>query len=80
MTRLREILETGELHGDALNTWKDAALIRAQEDGDVENGLVVAGQVASGIHGWINIAEFVPQMAQDAIAVLRGLAPVGSPV
>lgn len=80
VARLRELLETGELQGDELNTWKDEALIRAQEEGDVENGLVVAGQVASGIHGWIDIATFVPEMADEAIAVLRGLAPAGSPV
>jgi NAD(P)H-dependent flavin oxidoreductase YrpB (nitropropane dioxygenase family) len=78
--RLREILETGEMQGDELNTWKDEALIRAQQEGDVENGLVVAGQVASGIDGWIDIADFVPRMAEDAVAVLRALTQAGSPV
>jgi NAD(P)H-dependent flavin oxidoreductase YrpB (nitropropane dioxygenase family) len=79
VARLREILETGELTGADLNTWKDEALIRAQSVGDVENGLVVAGQVASGIHDWIEISDFVPRMAEEAVAVLRGLAPTGAP-
>jgi NAD(P)H-dependent flavin oxidoreductase YrpB (nitropropane dioxygenase family) len=80
VARLREILETGELTGEDLNTWKDEALIRAQSVGDVENGLVVAGQVASGIHDWIEISDFVPRMAEEAVAVLRGLARTGAPV
>ena len=70
----------GELTGEDLNTWKDEALIRAQSVGDVENGLVVAGQVASGIHDWIEISDFVPRMAEEAVAILRGLAPTGAPV
>lgn len=77
--RLREILATDEMRGEELNAWKDEALIRAQSEGDVENGLVVAGQVASGIKDMIDIATFVPQMAEEAVAVLRRLAQAGSP-
>lgn len=80
VTRLREIIDTGELEGEELNAWKDEALIRAQEEGDVENGLMPAGQVASGINDWINIAEFMPQMAADAIAVLQGLVSTELPI
>ena len=46
---------------------------RAQTDGDVTNGLVLAGQVASAIGDIISVAEFVPQMAEEAAAVLRSL-------
>jgi enoyl-[acyl-carrier protein] reductase II len=39
-------------------------------DGDVENGLVMAGQVASAINSLIRISEFVPAMAEDATRIL----------
>jgi enoyl-[acyl-carrier protein] reductase II len=47
---------------------------RAQMHGDVENGLVMTGQVASGIDQLIRIAEFVPAMAEEAARILRSLA------
>lgn len=74
--RLLEILETRELVGDELNKWKDEGLIRAQSTGDVDNGLMAAGQVASGINDVIDVGRFVPAMAADAIEILRRLARV----
>lgn len=74
--RLFEILETKELQGEELTGWKDQALIRAQSEGDVDNGLLAAGQVSSGIREIVDISEYVPGMAQEAIAVLRGLSAV----
>lgn len=47
---------------------------RAQNLGDVDNGLVLTGQVASGINELIRIAEFVPAMAQEAVQIMRSLA------
>jgi NAD(P)H-dependent flavin oxidoreductase YrpB (nitropropane dioxygenase family) len=47
---------------------------RAQMHGDVENGLVMTGQVASAIDQLIRIAEFVPAMADEAARILRSLA------
>ncbi len=47
---------------------------RAQSEGDVENGIVMTGQVASGISSLITIAELVPAMAEDALRILRSLA------
>jgi enoyl-[acyl-carrier protein] reductase II len=47
---------------------------RAQSEGDVENGIVMTGQVASGISSLIKIAEFVPAMAEDALRILRKLS------
>jgi NAD(P)H-dependent flavin oxidoreductase YrpB (nitropropane dioxygenase family) len=78
--RLIEIIESDELPEAELTRWKDEGLIRAQSEGDVENGLITAGQVASGIHDVVRVAEFVPRMAQEALAILRELAgdPVGS--
>jgi len=54
-------------------SWKIELMQRAQADGDVTNGLVLTGQVASAIGDIISVAEFVPQMAEEAAAVLRSL-------
>jgi enoyl-[acyl-carrier protein] reductase II len=54
--------------------WKLESMQRAQMHGDVENGLVMTGQVASGIDQLIRIAEFVPAMADEAARILRSLA------
>ncbi len=53
---------------------KIESMQRAQTDGDVTNGLVMTGQVASAITDIISVAEFVPRMAEDAAAILRSLA------
>jgi NAD(P)H-dependent flavin oxidoreductase YrpB (nitropropane dioxygenase family) len=54
--------------------WKLESMQRAQMHGDVENGLVMTGQVASAIDQLIRIAEFVPAMADEAARILRSLA------
>jgi enoyl-[acyl-carrier protein] reductase II len=54
--------------------WKLESMQRAQMHGDVENGLVMTGQVASAINQLIRIAEFVPAMADEAARILRSLA------
>jgi NAD(P)H-dependent flavin oxidoreductase YrpB (nitropropane dioxygenase family) len=70
------------LHGgataDELLAYKDAALIRAEEEGDLDTGILPAGQVASGIRDIVSVAEFVPAMAAEAAAVLSRLAPVSA--
>ena len=53
--------------------WKMESMNRAQTEGDVENSLVMTGQVASAIHDLVHIAEFVPAMAQEAADILRRL-------
>lgn len=58
----------------AMIRWKLESMQRAQMHGDVENGLVMTGQVASGINELIRIAEFVPAMAREAATILRALA------
>jgi len=62
--------------------WKIESMQRAQTEGDVEHSLVMTGQVASAIHELIDIAEFVPAMAQDAADVLRQLvrSQLGDPL
>lgn len=63
-----EVLDAVEL-----TRWKIESMQRAQTHGDVEDGLVLTGQVASAIHDVIDIAEFVPAMASEAAEVLRRL-------
>ncbi len=60
---------------DELLAYKDAALIRAEEDGDLDSGILPAGQVASGIRDIVSVAQFVPAMAAETAAVLSRLAP-----
>jgi NAD(P)H-dependent flavin oxidoreductase YrpB (nitropropane dioxygenase family) len=54
--------------------WKIQAMQRAQMDGDVTDGLVLTGQVASGIHDLVHVSEFVPGMAREAAEILLRLA------
>lgn len=71
--QLNELMRAGAT-AEELLAYKDAALIRAEEDGDLDTGILPAGQVASGIHGIVSVADFVPAMAAEAAAVLRRLA------
>jgi enoyl-[acyl-carrier protein] reductase II len=63
-------------HGDPAEQIrrKLESMQRAQMHGDVENGLVMTGQVASAIDQLIRVAEFVPAMAAEAARILRCLA------
>lgn len=74
--RLLEMVRDGATP-EALLEFKDAALIRAEEKGDFETGILPAGQVASGIKDIVSVAQFVPAMAAEAAAVLNRLAPAG---
>jgi NAD(P)H-dependent flavin oxidoreductase YrpB (nitropropane dioxygenase family) len=53
-------------------------MMRAQIEGDTEHGLVLMGQVASGLRELISVAEFVPAMAREAAELLH-LLPVPAP-
>lgn len=53
---------------------KIEAMQRAQTDGDVDNGLVLTGQVASAITELVRVADFVPAMAAEAADILRRLS------
>jgi NAD(P)H-dependent flavin oxidoreductase YrpB (nitropropane dioxygenase family) len=57
----------------ALVRWKIESMQRAQTTGDTVNSIVMTGQVASAINELVDVAEFVPRMAQEAAEVLRGL-------
>ncbi len=57
-----------------LTRWKIESMQRTQTEGDVTDSLVMTGQVASAITDVIDVAEFVPRMAEEAAAVIRVLA------
>jgi NAD(P)H-dependent flavin oxidoreductase YrpB (nitropropane dioxygenase family) len=77
LAELLQILDSERVpDAEELTKWKDERLIAAQRDGDVVGGLMPCGQVASAIDDLIHVAEFVPGIVEDAIAVLdrlRGL-------
>jgi NAD(P)H-dependent flavin oxidoreductase YrpB (nitropropane dioxygenase family) len=64
----------GEVDAVEMTRRKIESMQRAQTDGDVENGLVMTGQVASAIHELVNVSEFVPAMAEEAAAIIRRLS------
>jgi NAD(P)H-dependent flavin oxidoreductase YrpB (nitropropane dioxygenase family) len=74
----RQVIADGSMSNDELNAWKDQALTRAQSEGDLENGLLPMGQVASGIDSLVKVGEFVPRMAEEALEILRRLARLGA--
>jgi hypothetical protein len=51
--------------------WKDEAMTRAQERGEVEAGLVPAGQVAGSIQSTVDVAEHLDEMVADALVCLN---------
>ncbi|HWC13851.1 MAG TPA: nitronate monooxygenase family protein [Actinomycetota bacterium] len=53
----------------------EGALLRAQRDGEVDRGIVAAGQVASAIREIVRVADFVPSMAEEAARILDELWP-----
>jgi NAD(P)H-dependent flavin oxidoreductase YrpB (nitropropane dioxygenase family) len=71
--RLLAGVESGDLEGEELQDWKNEALTMAQRDGDIENGIVAAGQVSSAIKDEVAISDFVPGICRDAAEILSSL-------
>lgn len=69
-----ELGEAGRMNPVEQIQWKIDRMQAAQTDGDVEGGLVLTGQVAAEIQSLVSVAEFVPQMAQEAADILSSLA------
>ncbi|GAB2603810.1 enoyl-[acyl-carrier-protein] reductase FabK [Kocuria himachalensis] len=71
---------TGSLHragsGNDLERVREkiGLMQRAQIEGDVNGGLVLSGQVASGIRESIDVAHFIPQMMAEAQTIVHSLA------
>ncbi len=73
LARLVAIQKEGRLSEDELTRLKDEMLIRGQRDGDMEEGLLPAGQVAGAIADLVRVGEFVPGLVEEAIAILRSM-------
>jgi NAD(P)H-dependent flavin oxidoreductase YrpB (nitropropane dioxygenase family) len=76
---LATLTAQGATH-DALTRFKDERLIAGQRDGDMEGGILPCGQVAGVIKDLIDVASFIPAMVDEAIRILRQLAPQNADV
>ena len=74
LAELAALEASGTVNDDALTRFKDERLIAAQRDGDMIGGILPAGQIAGAINDLIHVAEFVPGMVEEALAVLDRLA------
>jgi NAD(P)H-dependent flavin oxidoreductase YrpB (nitropropane dioxygenase family) len=68
---LDELIQSGTKTEVELAKWKDERMIAAMKDGDIENGLVIGGQVASRIKEVVSIQELLSGMAEDAANLLN---------
>ncbi len=73
LDELIEIIERGDEDVMEMTRLKDVALIAGQRDGDMEAGLLPAGQVSGAINDLIHVAEFVPGVVAEAIGILDNL-------
>lgn len=71
ISELADLESDGALSEEELTAFKDERLIAAQRDGDMDGGILPAGQVAGAIRDLIHVAEFVPGMVEEAIAQLQ---------
>jgi NAD(P)H-dependent flavin oxidoreductase YrpB (nitropropane dioxygenase family) len=71
MSKVRETLSAEEFQ-----VWEEEQIRKAQRDGDVENGLLVAGQVAAAIHDIPSVAELIARIVAQARALLGEAAVV----
>lgn len=62
---------------DEFSSWKEEQMRRAQRDGDVDGGLLVAGQVAAAVHDIPLVAELVERMVAQAGPLLDDAARSG---
>jgi enoyl-[acyl-carrier protein] reductase II len=75
--RLSELIAAGELDERAIADWKEDRVVAAQRDGDVDRGLVIAGQCAAAIHDIVGVNDLLERMVREAselLAAAGGLA------
>lgn len=58
------------MSGDDFQAWEEEQIRKAQRDGDVENGLLVAGQVAAAVHDIPTVAELIGRIVAQARGLL----------
>lgn len=71
ISELADFERDGTHSEEELTAFKDERLIAAQRDGDMDGGILPAGQVAGAIRDLVHVAEFVPGMVDEAIAQLQ---------
>ncbi|MGE0502043.1 MAG: NAD(P)H-dependent flavin oxidoreductase [Rhizobiaceae bacterium] len=73
LDELVEVIQRGDKDVIELTRLKDIALVAGQRDGDMDAGLLPAGQVSGAINDLIHVAEFIPGIVREAIAVMDRL-------
>jgi NAD(P)H-dependent flavin oxidoreductase YrpB (nitropropane dioxygenase family) len=68
---LAALVGTGEMDLVAMARWKEERMVRAMRDGDMDSGLVPAGQCASGIKSVESVQEILDGMVRRAEELLR---------
>jgi NAD(P)H-dependent flavin oxidoreductase YrpB (nitropropane dioxygenase family) len=76
--RLAEIMASGELDEAGLAAWKEDRVVAAQHDGDVEEGLILAGQCASAIHDIVSVHDLLSGMVREASELLAAAGRVSA--
>lgn len=71
LDELLTLVAKGEADEDELTRFKDERLIAGQRDGDMQGGLLPAGQIAGSIGDLIDVAAFVPGIVAEAVAELE---------
>lgn len=66
---LARFLRAG-VRDEDLGHWKEERIATAMNSGDVDAGLLPAGQCASAITELVDVGEFIPAMAREAEALL----------
>ena len=64
------------LSPEEFQAWEEEKIRVAQRDGDVERGLLVAGQVSAAIHDIPTVAELVTRIVNQARELLAASAAV----
>lgn len=65
------------LSDEDFSLWKEEQMRRAQRDGDVDAGLLVAGQVAAAVHDMPSVAQLIERIVGDADGLLGAAAAAG---
>jgi NAD(P)H-dependent flavin oxidoreductase YrpB (nitropropane dioxygenase family) len=76
--RLAELIASGEVDEEGLLAWKEKRVVAAQHDGDVDGGLILAGQCAAAIHDIVGVQELLEGMVGQASKLLAAAAALAS--
>lgn len=71
LSELLRMIDAGGKDEERLTKFKDERLIAGQRDGDMERGLLPAGQVSGAIDDLVSVAEFLPRMVAEAISIIQ---------